>query len=519
MPQKRISNTKIKRLIVLYSVANLNKSELCDIVKISRSTAKKYLNQYKKSDLSYPDINKLTGQNLVNALGFKKPYYSKRYEVFEKLLPAFNKKHEKSDLKTIWKDYKYYQPSGYGYSQFAQHYNKWRNENNIPKAINNKSNLPSIIEKDRKILSKWRLSSYKRRWERAVALLDLENGIPITKISKKIERSPRTIKKWVKHYENKGLIGLDLHRKKKVDKKISDKIKQNKKRLIKIIHQTPQTYDVNRTSWSLKTLAETFGKIYGEPISKSSISEYIRSEGYTFKKARKTLTSPDPQYREKVAKITDILSNLSPKDKFFSIDEFGPFAIKLRGGRAYAHKDEVRTIPQRQKSRGSLICTAALELSTNQITHFYSNKKNTDEMIKLLETLLKKYNDQGCIYFSWDSASWHASKKLYEKVEKVNRAKYRQKNKTPIVKLAPLPTGAQFLNVIESVFSGMAKAVLHNSDYQSVSECRKAIDLYFSERNRNFINNPKRAGKKIWGDELVKPVFKESNICKDKKWR
>jgi hypothetical protein len=84
--------------------------------------------------------------------------------------------------------------------------------------------------------------------------------------------------------------------------------------------------------------------------------------------------------------------------------------------------------------------------------------------------------------------------------------------------LAPLPAGAQFLNVIESVFSGMAKAVLHNSDYQSVSECKKAIDLYFSERNRNFINNPKRAGKKIWGDELVKPVFKESNICKDKRW-
>jgi hypothetical protein len=269
----------------------------------------------------------------------------------------------------------------------------------------------------------------------------------------------------------------------------------------------------------LKTLAEAFEKVYGEPISKSSISEYIRSEGYTFKKARTALTSPDPQYREKVAKITDILSNLGLRDKFFSIDEFGPFAIKIRGGKTYVHKDNVRTIPQLQKSKGSLICTAALELSTNQVTHFYSNKKNTDEMIKLLAILIEKYNDQECIYFSWDSASWHASKKLFKKVEEVNSTEYRQENNTPIAKLAPLPAGAQFLNIIESIFSGMAKAVLHNSDYQSVSECKKAIDLYFSERNRNFINNPKRAGKKIWGDELVKPVFKESNICKDKRWR
>jgi hypothetical protein len=32
--------------------------------------------------------------------------------------------------------------------------------------------------------------------------------------------------------------------------------------------------------------------------------------------------------------------------------------------------------------KGSLICTAALELSTNQVTHFYSKRKNTAEMIK-----------------------------------------------------------------------------------------------------------------------------------------
>lgn len=37
---------------------------------------------------------------------------------------------------------------------------------------------------------------------------------------------------------------------------------------------------------------------------------------------------------------------------------------------------------QWQRSKGKLICTAVLELSTNQITHFYSKKKNTEEMIK-----------------------------------------------------------------------------------------------------------------------------------------
>ena len=56
----------------------------------------------------------------------------------------------------------------------------------------------------------------------------------------------------------------------------------------------------------------------------------------------------------------------------------------------------------------------------------------------------------------------------------------------PIVDLAPLPAGAQFLNVIESVFSGMARAVIANSNYQSVEEARAAIERYIQDRNEKF---------------------------------
>ena len=41
-----------------------------------------------------------------------------------------------------------------------------------------------------------------------------------------------------------------------------------------------------------------------------------------------------------------------------------------------------------------------------------------------------------------------------------------------------------------------------------------AIDRYFDERNENFKARPKRAGKKIWGKEIVEPSFDEANNCK-----
>src|SRR5262249_39334404 len=107
--------------------------------------------------------------------------------------------------------------------------------------------------------------------------------------------------------------------------------------------------------------------------------------GYKFKKAKRSLTSSDPTYRDKLNKIKSTLSHLASTEKFFSIDEFGPFSVRIRGGVALVPGDQIRTIPQRQRSKGSLICTAALELSTNQVVHFYSKRKNTAEMIKMLD--------------------------------------------------------------------------------------------------------------------------------------
>ena len=103
---------------------------------------------------------------------------------------------------------------------------------------------------------------------------------------------------------------------------------------------------------------------------------------------------------------------------FGSIDEFGPFAVKMQGGLDLSKPGQTRTIPQHQKSKGTLIVTAALELSTNQVTHFYSAKKNTDEMIRMFDTLLNHYQHERQIYFSWDAASWHGSKRFFKRGER-----------------------------------------------------------------------------------------------------
>lgn len=346
---------------------------------------------------------------------------------------------------------------------------------------------------------------------RSVAILAHLKNISQRDIARFLIIDYRVVKRYIKNYRESGIVGLFAFRK---GRKKKHEREEYKSAVFALLHSPPQAHGINRTSWRMEELKKML-QLQGLAINKNSIRMILRNAGYRFRKAKRVLTSTDPEYHEKLAEVTRALSTLTESQKFFSIDEFGPFAVKIQGGRALTAPGQERVVPQWQKNKGSLTLVGALELSTNQVTHFYANRKSTAEMIELIHVLLDQYRDQSLLYLSWDAASWHASKAFLTEVARLNEDEYQTAYQTPSIALVPLPASAQFLNVIESVFSGMAHAIIHNSDYISVQACKEAIDRYFFERNNFFQAHPKRAGNKIWGKERVPPVFSPSNNCKD----
>jgi transposase len=137
------------------------------------------------------------------------------------------------------------------------------------------------------MLKRWRLSHDRRKWEVGIALLNNSQGVSSFKIARKIERGRRTVEKWYLLYEQNGIAGLPVRRSIKSSKDSLEKIKVKKERLIKIIHESPRAYDINRASWSIQALADAYYRTHSERISASSISEYFISAGYRFKKPRR----------------------------------------------------------------------------------------------------------------------------------------------------------------------------------------------------------------------------------------
>jgi transposase len=370
------------------------------------------------------------------------------------------------------------------------------------------SELPDLLLLRRRLYN-GRLSDRNR----SMVVLASRRGLRSSVVCAFLGISKATHRRYLETYERGGaamLFGPQTRSTRKFD---NDALKEA---VFGTLHEPPSNYGINRTSWKFSDLCRVLGE-KGRPACPQVVRKIVKAAGYSWRRARVVLTSSDPAYSGKLDRIRTILSGLGPDEAFFSIDEFGPFAVRTKPGLTLTAPGEQRIVPQWQKSRGCLLMTAALELSGNQVTHFYSTKKNTAEMIRMMEVLVDQYRDRRKLYLSWDGASWHISKQLFQRIEQHNAAVLEGGG--PVVETAPLPTGAQFLNVIESVFSGMARSIVHNSDYKTLDDAKAAFDRYFQERNAHFRQHPRRAGNKIWRKEREPAAFSEANNCKDPRYR
>ncbi len=323
------------------------------------------------------------------------------------------------------------------------------------------SRVRFVHDSDTRVLEEWRKSNDRRRWAKAVAILDNLNSTR-AEIAAKVEKSVTFVITWAAKYNREGLDALDLPRKKRNDRRTAA-AEVKAKRLIAILHEKPRDFDINRSNWSQVSLARAYEMRHNESISRSTIRRLLKNAGYRWAKARRVLSSPDPEYREKVELLLKTLHNLKQEELFFFVDELGPLRVKRYGGRAYVPRGATTTVPQVQSHKGAITLAAALSATTNQVTWLYQDSKDTTAMIALVELLFNQHHNAKRLFLTWDAASWHESNELLSWLDAFNTETYTSRG--PVIELVPLPRSSQFLNVLEAVFSGMKRAVIHHSDY------------------------------------------------------
>ncbi len=364
-----------------------------------------------------------------------------------------------------------------------------------------------LSDEEIRVLRRYKASTHRTHSKKAKVILMANDGKTLVEIMESTHKAVRTIFRWISNFNRDHLDSIKI----RVNAPGREKIKAERQtRVIDILHKLPSLYDINRTSWTLGAISDAYEKEYKTPISHAQIHAVIRNARYSWRHARMVLTSPDPEYKEKVKRILETLQGLKEGDCFFFIDEVGPYRVKKYGGQRLSLKDQVEIIPANQRGRGKIQFIAALEAVTNQLTWRFTSDKSAFSMIAFFTDLVASHNDCLNIYVTWDAMSVHNSKVVTEWITAHNNTA-----KTPYIEVVPLPSKSQFLNVIEAVFGGMKKAVICNSDYATPRDMQEAIARHFEERNQFYKVNPKRAGNKIWDmqkfdfDRLPGGLFKK----------
>ena len=372
----------------------------------------------------------------------------------------------------------------------------WRPTNLFQTDANDRTELASLLDFVR--------DGPLRDRKKAATILARKAGWPNQVIAKIVHAPRRYTRRYFKVYSESGLQGLFAPKTPRPSRVAIDTEKAN--RIFALLHCRPDSLGFNRMNWTKNDLVQAYKERHREGISINKVSALIKKAGYRWRKARRVLTSPDPNYREKAELLWKTLRSLSARELLFYCDEWGPVQVKKRDGRAYRPKDSVPRIPRHQAAKGTVSLVAALSATTNQMTWLFVPSKDSEAMMRLLEMLYNQYHDKSKLYITWDAVSWHNSVSLIQWVDEFNAEKRERCG--PTVELLPLPTSAQFLNAIEGVLSGMTRAVINNSDYKSPEDMKVAISRHFNQRNKYFAEHPARAGNKIWD-----PNYPDFNVA------
>ncbi len=131
--------------------------------------------------------------------------------------------------------------------------------------------------------------AYMRR--KALVLLNLAQGRSVSDLAELFRVSRQSIYAWQGRYGEKGVQGFRIRRGR------GRKAKANPEEIERYLRQSPRRFGVQRTRWTLKSLAGVVPSLKG--FSPYGVEKALIRAGYRYKRGQPHIHSPDPQYEEK----------------------------------------------------------------------------------------------------------------------------------------------------------------------------------------------------------------------------
>ena len=169
--------------------------------------------------------------------------------------------------------------------------------------------MPFLSAKEKlELKSAHRKCKDKRIADRIKGILLLEDGYPVSEISRILLWDEDTIRRWKGIYDAEGLEGLQ-----------KDYYEGGKSMLCKAELEELEKYLVENTMKSAKEICFWVNQRFGVKYSTSGMRELLHRLGFTYKKSKIVPGKADPEKQKKfIAEYTKLKENIHQKMKFSS---------------------------------------------------------------------------------------------------------------------------------------------------------------------------------------------------------
>ncbi|MDE9565593.1 IS630 family transposase [Xenorhabdus bovienii] len=313
----------------------------------------------------------------------------------------------------------------------------------------------------KKFIHKTRDKDYARR---LMALLMLHEGKTVSAISRTLHCSRSSVNRWINWFTLYGLEGLkSLPSGRPAIWNLAPLFSL----LSFLLQHSPQDFGCLRSRWSIELITRIINELFGLSLSQSTFYRYFCQVGIVWRRAAPTVKKPDPEYDEKMAKITEALSSVSEQHPVFYEDEVD-IDLNPKIGADWCLKGQQKRVMTPGKNQKHYFA-GCLDAQTGQVTYVSGIKKNSDLFINMLKELNGQYRHAKNITLILDNYGIHKSRKVRT---------WLQQN--PKFNLLFLPVYSPWINKIERLWQSLHETVTRNHCCQYMWQLLKCVEAFIN---------------------------------------
>lgn len=344
-----------------------------------------------------------------------------------------------------------------------------------------------VSDSDREVLERWtrRQKSANALATRARIVLKSAAGQSNTEIAAQLGLSKPTVGKWRMRYISGGLDGLLDEPRPGAPRTVTDE------QVDEVMTLTLETTPEDATHWSTRELARRTG------LSQSTISRIWRAFSLKPHRSETFKISKDPLFIEKVRDVVGLYLNppdralvlaVDEKSQIQALDRSQPI-LPMRPGQVERRThDYIRY--------GTTTLFAALDVKTGRVIGQVHRRHRAKEFLAFLKCIDTNVPPMLDVHLILDNYGTH-------KTPMIKRWLLRH----PRFHLHFTPTGASWMNLVESWFSVFTRKRLKRSAHRSTRSLEQTIREYLDSNNRN----PKPF---VWTKTADEILAKLGSFCK-----